>query len=168
MRVRSIGFFLCAVCTVVLLAGCAGTDPKPREAVRLDLTVTAAAGVNPDAGGRASPIAVRVYELKDDTAFRQADFFTLQDKEKAVVGDDILKRDAFMLRPGEHHRIVRTMNVGTTSLGIIAAYRDLPNSVWRANWPVNAPEKAWYRMFAPKLKLAVTLDTNVIKIDGPK
>jgi len=168
MHVRSIAGFVCAVALAGLLAGCAGTDPKPREAVRLDMTVSAVAGVNPDAQGRASPIAVRVYELKDDTAFRDADFFTLQDKEKAAVGDDVLKRDAFILRPGEHHRIVRTMNVGTTSLGIIAAYRDLPNSVWRANWPVNAPQAAWYRMFAPRLKLAVTLDTNVIKVDGPK
>ncbi|MFP3740086.1 type VI secretion system lipoprotein TssJ, partial [Burkholderia sp. SIMBA_019] len=53
---------------------------------------------------------------------------------------------------------------------ILAAYRDLPNSVWRAVYalPV-APDKAWYRFSTPKLKLTITLDANAIKVtETPK
>lgn len=171
MRVRLLSTLVavCAMLCLLALAGCAGsTDPKPKEAVRLDLTLSATSTVNPDEQRRAAPIVVRIYELKNDTAFRTADFFTLQNQEKAAVGDDVIKRDEFLLRPGEHQHIIHRMDAATTSLGIIAAYRDLPNSVWRATWPVVAPDVAWYRMFAPKLKLAVTLDTHAIQIAGPK
>jgi type VI secretion system protein VasD len=51
----------------------------------------------------------------------------------------------------------------------LAAYRDLPNSVWRAVYALPAPDKAWYRFSTPKLKLAITLDANAIKVtETPK
>lgn len=159
-----------AVAFALVLAACASGDPKPKEPLRLGLTVNAAATVNPDEQKRAAPIVVRVYELKTDGTFNAADFFTLQDKDKTVLADDLVKRDQFQLRPGEHVTITRTADPATTTLGILAAYRDLPNSVWRAVYalPV-APEKAWYRFSTPKLKLTITLDANAIKVtETPK
>lgn len=159
-----------AVAFALVLAACANGDPKPKEPLRLDLTVHAAATVNPDEQKRAAPIVVRVYELKTDGAFNAADFFTLQDKDKTVLADDLVKRDQFQLRPGEHVTIARNADPSTTTLGILAAYRDLPNSVWRTVYalPVT-PDKAWYRFSTPKLKLAITLDANAIKVtETPK
>lgn len=159
-----------AAALALVLAACASGDPKPKEPLRLDLTVNAASTVNPDEQKRAAPIVVRVYELKTDGAFNAADFFTLQDKDKTVLADDLVKRDQFQLRPGEHVTITRTAEPSTTTLGILAAYRDLPNSVWRAVYALSvAPDKAWYRFSTPKLKLTITLDTNAIKvIETPK
>ena len=170
MRLISSVTAVAAVALALVLAACASGDPKPREPLRLDLTVNAAATVNPDGQKRAAPIIVRVYELKTDGAFNAADFFTLQDRDKTVLADDLVKRDQFQLRPGEHVTITRTADPSTTTLGILAAYRDLPNSVWRAVYalPVT-PDKAWYRFPAPKLKLTITLDANAIKVtDAPK
>jgi type VI secretion system protein VasD len=163
-------FSITAVAFSLALAACASGNPKPKEPIRLDLTVHAASGVNPDDQGRAAPIVVRVYELKTDGAFNAADFFTLQDKDKTVLADDLVKRDQFQLRPGEHVTIARTADPAATTLGILAAYRDLPNSVWRAVYalPVT-PQKAWYRFSSPKLKLNITLDANAIKVtETPK
>jgi type VI secretion system protein VasD len=156
-----------AVVFALMLVACASGDPKPREPLRLDLNVSAAATVNPDDQKRAAPIIVRVYELKTNGAFNAADFFTLQDKDKTVLADDLVKRDQFQLRPGEHMTITRTADPSTTTLGILAAYRDLPNSVWRAVYalPVT-PDKAWHRFSTPKLKLTITLDANAIKVTG--
>lgn len=154
----------------LVLAACASGDPKPKEALRLDLTVNAATTVNPDEQKRAAPIVVRIYELKTDGAFNAADFFTLQDKDKTALADDLVKRDQFQLRPGEHVTITRAADPATTTLGILAAYRDLPNAVWRAVYAIpTTSDKAWYRLSTPKLKLSITLDANAIKVtETPK
>ncbi|QNB15894.1 type VI secretion system lipoprotein TssJ [Paraburkholderia tropica] len=119
---------------------------------------------HPDDEKRAAPIIVRVYELKNVDAFNASDFFSLQDKDKSVLNDDLVVRDQFQLRPGESKTIQRIADQATTTLGVLAAYRDLPNSVWRATWTLpSAPPQAWYR-WGQKVKLTIRLDTNAIKI----
>ena len=151
------------------LAACASNDPKtPKEPVKLDLSVMASAQVNPDDQKRAAPIVVRVYELKTDGVFNSADFYSLQDKDKTVLADDLVTREQFQLRPGEHKTIRTRADPATTAIGVLAAYRDLPNSVWRAVYPLpTAPDAAWYRL-APKLKLTIDLDANAIKVTETK
>jgi len=81
-----------------------------------------------------------------------------------VLADDLVARDQFLLRPGESKTIARNANDASTTLGVIASYRDLPNSVWRATWPLPpTPTAAWYRR-APKLKLIVDVGANAIDI----
>ena len=50
-----------------LVQGCA-SKPPPKKFLTVD--VQAAANVNPNANGRPSPVAVRVYELKAVAQFR--------------------------------------------------------------------------------------------------
>jgi type VI secretion system protein VasD len=159
----------CVLAGTLLLAGCASDTEKEvvREPVRLNLTIRTASSVNPDDQKRAAPIIVRLYELKNPDTFDAADFFSLQDKDKTLLGDDMNAREQFQMRPGDSKAIRRDAKSTTTTLGIIAAYRDLPNSVWRATWPMPpAPSAAWYH-FKPKLKLTIDLDTNAIRIIDP-
>jgi len=154
-----------AMACVLGLAACA-TDPSSSalEPIRLDLSIAASSGVNPDDEKRAAPIVVRIYELKNADAFNSADFFSLQEKDKAMLADDLVVREQFQLRPGEEKAIRRNANQATTTLGVIAAYRDLPNSVWRATWTLPpSPSAAWYHR-GPKVKLTIDLDANAIKI----
>lgn len=162
---------LVAFVSVATLAGCVSSAPKPevKEPVRLELKVSALPGVNPDDRGRAEPIAVRIYALKNANAFNEADFFTLQNRDKTVLADDLVNRDEFVLRTGEHRTIVGPFDPATTAIGVLAAYRDLPNSVWRAVYSIPATrEAAWYRFSKPKLKLAIDLDANAVKITEVK
>ncbi|MCA8003387.1 type VI secretion system lipoprotein TssJ [Burkholderia metallica] len=155
--------------SVVLISACASGEPKPKEPIRLDMMVDAKVDVNPDDRGRAAPIVVRLYELKNDNAFNAADFFTLQTQDKTVLGDDVVKRDEVQLRPGEHRTIARRPDPATTVIGVIAAYRDLPNSVWRTVYTMPiAPDKAWYRFFTPKLKLKIDLEAKAVRIEEAK
>ena len=151
------------------LTACVSSDPKTaKEPVKLELSVVASAGVNPDDQKRAAPIVVRIYELKTDGVFNSADFFSLQDKDKTALADDLVTRQQFQLRPGESKSIKTRADPATTSVGILAAYRDLPNSVWRAVYPLPAaPDAAWYRA-SPKLKLTINLEPNAIKITETK
>jgi type VI secretion system protein VasD len=157
------------VASALMLAACASSDSKtPKVAIRLDLSVVASTSVNPDDQKRPAPIVVRLYELKTDSAFAAADYFSLQDKDKTVLADDLVRRDEFQLRPGESKVFQRTIDPATTRLGILAAYRDLPNSVWREVYTLpTTSDTAWYYR-APKLKLTIDLDANAIRVSESK
>ncbi|SAK54715.1 lipoprotein [Caballeronia temeraria] len=163
MRLPFAYLFYCVV--ALMLAACTSNGPlPPAEPLKLTLTINASSSVNPDDQKRPAPILVRVYELKNADTFNQADFYSLQDKDKTVLGDDLAARDQFLLRPGESKTLVRNANEASTTLGVIAAYRDLPNAVWRATWPLPArPTAAWYRR-TPKLKLTVDAGSSSITI----
>lgn len=157
-----------AVALALACAACASGSAKQKEPLRLELAVRAAPTVNPDDRSRPAPIVVSVYELKTDGAFNAADFFTLQGPDKTVLADDLLARERFQLRPGERRVIRRDADPAAGALGVVAAYRDLPNSVWRAAYPLPpARDAAWYRFSSPKLKLTIELDTHAIRITEP-
>lgn len=138
-----------------------------KEPARLEITVQAADDLNVDLKGRGAPMLLRVYELKSDVAFQEADYFGIQNTAKAVLGADLLSVDQFIIRPGESRDIKRKSNPETTAIGIFAGYRDLPNSVWRVVHKLPpATDASWYRMVVPSTKvvLKVELQANAISV----
>jgi type VI secretion system protein VasD len=130
-RVTNALVLILAVAALGLLSGC----PKKIASMiptKLDARLVASASLNPDPSGRASPLVVRLYELKDRTAFERADFFALFDNESATLGADLVARDEIQLEPGQKRRLERHLDDATRFLGIVAAYRDLDNAEWRA------------------------------------
>jgi type VI secretion system protein VasD len=114
-------------------------DVKPLE---LDLVVQVSAKVNPDSRQRPSPILVRLYELKGATAFNNADFIALFQRDEALLGGDLLVRDEYVLQPSERHALKRPLNAQTRFLAVFAAYRDLERAHWRALLPVEG-KRPW-------------------------
>lgn len=161
-------FRLHALLAVSLIAMPAMTQfSDPREQTRLELVVIAEAEVNPDDKGRPAPVLVRIYELKSGAAFEAADYFTLHGNDKALIGSDMLVREEFILRPGETRAIRRKSHPDLGAIGVLAGYRDLGASDWRAVRPVEpAPEIAWYRAVLParKLKLEIRLQARGIRL----
>lgn len=128
--------WIAIVMTALALAACASGPPKPSKA---RMTVTAQADVNPDADGRPSPVVVRVYQLQQDAKFANADFFAIFDDEQQALGADLLARDEIELAPGESKQLQFDVKGEAKFLGVVAAYRDIRNSQWRAVQP--APKK---------------------------
>jgi type VI secretion system protein VasD len=124
------------VSVVALLVGCSSGPPLVQG------TIKAEPAVNPDRGGRPSPIVVRVYELKAVAAFNGADFFALYDKEQETIGGDLVGREEFLLQPSESRQYRRQFQPDTKFIGVIGAYRDLEQSRWRQVVPVPAKGKA--------------------------
>lgn len=91
---------------------------------------------NPDARGRPSPVVLRIVELKGLAAFEAADFFSLFERDKETLGGELVAREEMMLQPGEQRASRRELNAETRFVGVIAAYRDIDRSVWRASMPV--------------------------------
>ncbi|XOZ32451.1 type VI secretion system lipoprotein TssJ [Halomonadaceae bacterium KBTZ08] len=116
---------LCALVMGLMLGGCAFFHPVA------DVQVSAGEEVNPDSEGRASPVLVRLYELKAPDAFKDAGFDPLHGDPESVLGDDLLGMKETMLRPGESWHIERALKDETHYLGVSAAFRDIDDAHWR-------------------------------------
>lgn len=129
---------LFAAIMLVVFAGCASfsgcsSTPRPTKPTMLTATIEATAAVNPDAKGRASPVVVRWFELRSVSTFNSADFFSLWDRERETLSSELIARDELLLRPSEAKKLERTLQPETRYIGVIASYRDLERSNWRAS-----------------------------------
>ena len=53
----------------------------------------ASGDLNPNAEGRASPLVVRIYELKSFSIFKNADFMSLYEKDDQVLGRELVNKE---------------------------------------------------------------------------
>jgi type VI secretion system protein VasD len=139
-----------------ILAGCAPPPPPPPPKPAIVVgTVQVDPSVNPDANGRPSPVVVRFYELKAIAVFRSSDFFSVFDREQQTLGTEMVAREEFRLEPGDKRTFKRTLQGDTKFLGVVAAYRDLDHSQWRAmiNVIPEATQPAVIRVEANKISI---------------
>ena len=115
---------------VLLLRGCSALSPYS-SLTKLELTLSASEDMNPDLHGRPSPVVLRLLELKHPVAFENADFFSLYERPKAALAVDLVNSEELELSPGK--RLDLKLSVSDTShyVGVLAAYRDLPQTQWR-------------------------------------
>lgn len=130
------------------------TQVRPQP-VPLSGTVSAAADLNPSATQRPSPLVLRIYELRSDTAFSKADFIALYQAEQATLGADLVLKDEFVLTPGESRAYQRTLSIETRYLAVFGAYRNVERAVWRAITAV-PPGKT--------LKLAIRAESQALSL----
>jgi type VI secretion system protein VasD len=142
--------FLLASCA--WLVACSSAPPKPQL---VKLTFVVSADVNPDSQNRPSPVVVRLYQLKDDAAFKDADFFALFDKEQATLAAALVSREEFELAPGEHRGVDLQLSHDARFVGVAAGYRDIRNAQWRAQ--IGAPDKGVINVIK-KNKINITVE----------
>ena len=108
--------FLLAACALAACKSAPPPEPKPVP-VTVKLSIAVSPDVNPDSQKRPSPIVVRVYQLKDDAAFKAADFFALYDKEQATLAASLVSRERIRTQAG------RTRDAGILALIRYAIHR---------------------------------------------
>jgi type VI secretion system protein VasD len=160
-----------------LLAGCGmfGSKPPPAPAlpppppppppptqvrpqpVPVSGTISAAADLNPSATQRPSPLVLRIYELRSDTAFTKADFIALYQNEQGTIGPDLVLKDEFMVQPGESRPYQRTLSIETRWLAVFGAYRNVERAVWRAIAAVPSGKQLELAIRADSQALSLTL-----------
>ena len=128
-----LGYVVVGLLAVSLLDACGSATPP-----LLQGTIKADQAANPDVNGRASPVVVRVYELRSPAAFSGADFFSLFDKESEALAGDLVGREEYSVRPAETQPYRRQLQPDTKFIGVLVAFRDLENSRWRQVAPVPA------------------------------
>jgi len=131
----------------LLCAGCAKAPPPaappsitiaapPDARVKAAMSLAATTDTNPDGNGRPSPVVVRVYQLRTDTAFAGTEFIPLYEDDMKVLGPALITRDEFVLAPDEKRTLDVTLSGETRFVGAIAAFRDIRNAQWRVLVPV--------------------------------
>ncbi|MGL4317452.1 MAG: type VI secretion system lipoprotein TssJ [Pseudomonas sp.] len=115
---------------LVALGGCSSLSPYS-DKTKLDLSLVASDDLNPDLQGRPSPIVVRLLELKNPSSFNNADFFSLYQRPKESLMPDLVSFEELEVRPGETRDLKLLVQPGSRYVGVVAAYRDLPEASWR-------------------------------------
>jgi type VI secretion system protein VasD len=118
---------------LLLLSACAG-GPPARD--NLDIQIMATADVNPDMQGRPSPIILHVLELSSTEQFNRLDYMGLTQPSGAGLGGDLLGKNQMVLQPGEAKSLPMELNPQTSSIGLVAGYRDIDNATWRKVIPI--------------------------------
>ena len=120
----------------ISLAGCADVPipfiTKKVQPTLIEAQAVTSAQLNPDTRKRPSPVMVRVYELKARTQFDAADFISLFERDKDLLGSELVARDEFVMRPGETKDLKRTPAPDTKFLAVLVGFRDLEKSRSRA------------------------------------
>lgn len=123
-----------------LLVGCSSLSPFS-SLTKLDLTLTASDEVNPDLHGRPSPVVVRLLELRHPVAFENADFFSLYARAEQTLPKDWVSSEELEMRPGDRLAFKLSVEPQSRYVGVLAAYRDLPQVQWRLVLPVTAGQR---------------------------
>ncbi|WP_157269384.1 type VI secretion system lipoprotein TssJ [Azohydromonas aeria] len=159
MSIGGVGSVIAAIAAGVLGSGCAAPKPPPPPAPTLLLgSIEAAGNLNPSISRRPSPLLLRVYELKSDTAFNNADFVSLYQRDQAELGADLVAREELVLAPDSTRPLQRTLAPETRFIGLLGAFRDLEHATWRSVLPVMPHRTQRLRIRAEGSRLAATVE----------
>lgn len=124
-------------------AGCASLNSKVGGVFNLDTDVTlkfiADANINPDEKGRPSPLIVRLYELKSPRQFERANFIDLFERERDVLGADLLGKQVIKpIKPGDQRKDQFVLNPDTHYVGLLAEFLQYKNARFKVLIPVTS------------------------------
>ena len=103
----------------------------------LDLTFKADADINPDENNLPSPLYIRMYELKSDKQFKNADFIDIYERDKEVLGADMIgKQRLKRLIPGEIREKDFVLDPQTRFVGLYAEFQKYKNSSFKILIPI--------------------------------
>jgi len=138
----------------LLIAGCAGERPP-----RAEIQISASSNLNPDANGRPSPVFVKIFALRSTDGFNNARFFELYENAANTLGNEFFSETEFQILPGDERELeMLTFNPEARFLGLLAAYRDLDNAVWRSNVPLEIGETVEFEIILNNLTLSTRMD----------
>ena len=116
---------------VAVLSGCASGPPTT-----VHLTLRAGPELNPDETGLPNPVQTHVYFLRAAETFNNTDYFQLADKEKSVLGADLLSEDNEIMRPGQTRELALPVPAGAKVVAVAASYRNIDQGTWRVVTPL--------------------------------
>lgn len=119
------------VAKVVTNPGVEVGEPKDQPSV-MELTAYAELGSNTNEFGERVPINVWVFQLSDDTAFLQSDYFELTENPRRALGSAMEDFERIQIEPGES-KVIKEIKIErqATYLGIVAGYIDIDRKNWR-------------------------------------
>jgi len=101
-------------------------------------------------------VQVVVYQLASASSFNAAEFFQLFNQDQATLGADLIKRDTYILAPGQ----TKTATVMPTDpvkvLGVFAAYQNFQTVTWRGTADIPAHQTTNVAVAVGQVGITVT------------
>lgn len=115
------------------LAPC--TTPEP-----LRVTLQASPRINPGEKGEPLAVVVRLYQLKGTTKLQGAGFDDLLDRDKEILGDEIVASQEVTINPGEKLEPPLSRNPEAQYMAAVALFRRPAGTTWRTARRLLAPD----------------------------
>jgi len=137
---KTLGWLTVAVASMLLLA-CDSMDSKVGSVLKLDtdlkVTIHVDNDVNPDEDGNASPVFLRLYELKSPALFEKADFISLYERDQEVLGKDFIARQELKrLAPGDEREQKFVLTGETQYVGLYAEFFEYEDAKYKVVFPI--------------------------------
>ena len=141
---KPIALALLALASAALVTGCGTSSAAPETPVKVRIAFNS----RPDANAGA-PLKVRIFMLRDGADFAAADFYSLQNRAAALLGESLIDQNAlFLTQQAPHAQVTRTAPVGARYVGVIAEYQTLDRKTWRQLLPLpDAAPRPFYRFW---------------------
>ena len=98
---------------------------------KIKISFEAAKYLNTDPDGKPSPLLVEVYELRAAYPFQQVSYQSLQNDPAATLGNSLLDKRSWVIRPDEIRTWQKTLSPDIKFIGITAGYRAQSKSKWK-------------------------------------
>lgn len=126
---------------VLLLPACSSINSSVGGFFNLDtdleIKFKVDADINPDDDKKPSPLFVRMYQLKSAKMFNRANFIDLYEKDKDVLGADMIsKRKLRRIKPGESRAENFVLNKDARYIGLYAEFLQYKKSSFKLLIPV--------------------------------
>ena len=140
MKDSGIKKVLLLLCATLMLSGCGlfgkkekpPPPPPPPEPTRVIIEFETTGDINPNSEGRASPLYLRIYQLKAYTVFENADFFSLFDKDDQILARELVAKEEILLKPNEKRTVFYEVADDTSAIGLLGLFMDYENDRWKA------------------------------------
>lgn len=129
------------------MAGLAKPAPELPESQKpprhVSIRLHAGQRLNTDPQGRPLALVARIYKLRQSAAFEQAPYDSFLDaqKEKALLGADLLEMKEVLLVPGQRYEIQEKVGRDAAYLGVVALFRAPSPQRWRATFAAPDAER---------------------------
>ena len=118
---------------VLISASCSNVASVLNLDADLEMNVTAKADMNPDDSDLASPLVIRLYELKDKKKFEEIEFYDIYANDLKILGKNMIDKHRLKhFVPDTKRKKMFVLNKKTKFIGIFAEFSQYKNSQFRA------------------------------------
>ena len=141
MKIKNIIIAGVVAFVLTILASCQSDKSAIGKFLELDtdlkIEFLVEADINPDDTGLASPLFIRVYELKADKIIKKADFIDIFERDKEILGADMVDMHKLKpFRPGEGRSELLVLDERTKFVALYAEFLEFKESKYKLVIPV--------------------------------
>ncbi|GGI91848.1 type VI secretion system lipoprotein TssJ [Legionella impletisoli] len=122
------------------------------------MQVSATKQLNRDNMGDSLPVRIKIYQLNDETLFKEATFRQLWKSDVQTLGATLLEKRELTLNPGEREAIKITPKAQAEYLAVVALFRHPEGQSWKTLKPIMGPIGAFLK------PITVIANQNTVEI----